>query len=1021
MRANGSLLLPFATLCGIAAFGSITARAQFVESPTANLFGDDFVKTFDIRAGGIVIENNNRGQKPAKTEGWENLLLFKDGSQLRGRLISAGKDEIVWNRPDFSEPLHLRRTDAHRVYLTPDAPNGLAFFTQNAIRFNIGNRNVGRRGARDAVVPATLKLTGNDWLRGDVTSPDGQNFVLRLANKGSSITAPRSQVEWLLFDWNTAQGGGFDGSILNAEDWLASAPSASLSADGSLVISMENEWLGRLLPQPPLFEVSLEISADSERDSHLWLQPSAPMPNTFSPGAVNVGFDPKQLSLQRFTNTMEQKTFPVPKTGRQDVKGMVRYRVFYDSDKHRIVVFRNGRNVVDWKPDEPKPDGTGATPIRPELLSYLMRMALPSAMKGASISAVMDAMHPSADGLCLAAIPELLATASHSHFGAQFLLSELRARFPRINGISLIGGPGNGDLKLHRIQVGPWDGILPQEGEVSTTEDRLSSVTLGSITGKLESITEKEVIFSQHSDPKSPGLLIHLPRESNPPFDAVARVSLGAAGQLGVASLEIRDGAAHLHTAFAEDLELPAAALNAVSFSSLGPHTQTKGDSLVFKNGDELPGTLISATHDAPLRWKSSSGQELAIELKNLAGIRLADPAPSRAPVDNARVELLNGDRLRGDVVSFDEHQLGFKEPLLGSLSVDRSHVRKLFPEAGAQIRDGADDPEGWITANLIAGPFQYPVPRQRQSGQKPGWLYFDACYVAIPAPRANGQMEARFLSAPVPHQRNGLYEFRGEITEASGNLMNSIISISGTQNAALSINFSGMEMYVNVSHGGRGQRARQIALGEKLGKLSTRLGFRIFVNSVLGTADIMLNGTLVARVGQQADERAPGIDQAVQFGGLSYNGQPIIFSNLWIGPWDGELPRAETGHPSTALANGDVAASAPSMLKDGKYLLETEVGSLRLPAESVSAIAFGGESQPAHPAARLRLVDGSIVHVASFECRDGAFAGHSDVLGNLHLPVKSIEEIIFDPRPLREPLGPAQAAAAPLKPIEAQ
>jgi hypothetical protein len=186
MRANGSLLLPFATLCGIAAFGSITARAQFVESPTANLFGDDFVKTFDIRAGGIVIENNNRGQKPAKTEGWENLLLFKDGSQLRGRLISAGKDEIVWNRPDFSEPLHLQRTDAHRVYLTPDAPNGLAFFTQNAIRFNIGNRNVGRRGARDAVVPATLKLTGNDWLRGDVTSPDGQNFVLRLANKGSS-------------------------------------------------------------------------------------------------------------------------------------------------------------------------------------------------------------------------------------------------------------------------------------------------------------------------------------------------------------------------------------------------------------------------------------------------------------------------------------------------------------------------------------------------------------------------------------------------------------------------------------------------------------------------------------------------------------------------------------------------------------------------------------------------------------------------------------------------------------------
>jgi hypothetical protein len=70
-------------------------------------------------------------------------------------------------------------------------------------------------------------------------------------------------------------------------------------------------------------------------------------------------------------------------------------------------------------------------------------------------------------------------------------------------------------------------------------------------------------------------------------------------------------------------------------------------------------------------------------------------------------------------------------------------------------------------------------------------------------------------------------------------------------------------------------QKARQVALGEKMGKLSSRLSFRVFVNSVLGTADIMMNGTLVARIGQQADERAPGIDQAVQLGGLSYTGSP--------------------------------------------------------------------------------------------------------------------------------------------------
>jgi hypothetical protein len=697
--------------------------------------------------------------------------------------------------------------------------------------------------------------------------------------------------------------------------------------------------------------------------------------------------------------------------------------------------------VVDWNPDEPKPGGAANT-MRPELLTYLIRISLPNIMMSASIGAAANALQPPVDGLCLASIPQLLASASRSRFAAQFLISELRSRFPRINGISLTGGPANGDqppLKIHRFQVNPWDGALPQEGEISTTEDQLSSVALGSMTGKLESITEKDVNFSQKSDPKLPGMLIRLPRESSPPLDTVAQVGLGAAGELSVASLDIREGTAHLHTAFADDLQLPATVLNAISFPSLEPRSPTKGDSLVFKNGDELPGALISAAHDAPLRWKMAGGQEVAIESKNVAGVHLAAPAPSKTAAESACVELRNGDRLRGGVVSFDEHQLRFKEPLLGSLSVDRSRIWKLFPQAGAGIRDGADDPAGWMSAELKAGPFLYLSPRALRTKSEPklAWLYFDGSYLPRPAPRKNGEMEVMFLSSPTPRQRAGLFEVRAEITEAGDNLPNAMISIAGKQNEngsspVISINFSGMEMYVNVLNGIRGQIARQVALGEKIGKLSTRLSFRVFVNSVLGTADIMMEGILVARIGQQADERAPGIDQSVQFGGFSYDGQPMLFSNLWIGPWDGELPRAETaGHASTALANGDVTASVPSALKDGKYLLETEVGPLRLPAASVSAIAFGGEFAQMPSAARLRLVDGSVVHMTSFECQDRTVSSHSDLFGDIHLPLESIAEIVFDPEPLRTPLGPspkkpapvaaAGGAPAPAKPNEAQ
>jgi len=292
--------------------------------------------------------------------------------------------------------------------------------------------------------------------------------------------------------------------------------------------------------------------------------------------------------------------------------------------------------------------------------------------------------------------------------------------------------------------------------------------------------------------------------------------------------------------------------------------------------------------------------------------------------------------------------------------------------------------------------------------------------------------MEVLFLSSPAPRQQDGLFEFRAEITAASGNMMNAMITIAGKQNengaaSAISINFSGAEMFVNVMNATRGSSARQIALGEKLRNLSSRLSFRVFVNSVLGTADIMINRTLAARIGQQADERAPGIDQAVQLGGLAFDGRPLIFSNLWIGPWDGELPRPETaGRASTTLANGDVTASIPAALSDGKYLIETEVGRIRLPAAALSAIAFGGASAQTRSAARLRLVDGSVVHVASFEIRDRALRARSELLGDIHLPLESIAEIALNPEPLREPPGaaprkPAQAAAANSPPVPAK
>ena len=132
MRAKGFSVLRFAAIGMCVAIASIGAHGQFLQSPDTNFFGDEFVKTIDVRPAlpqpipgpALIPALDPIPSRAPKTEGYEHLLIFRDGRQLRGRLQSVGPDEIIWSHPDFSEPLRLRRADAQCVYLKPGNLNG---------------------------------------------------------------------------------------------------------------------------------------------------------------------------------------------------------------------------------------------------------------------------------------------------------------------------------------------------------------------------------------------------------------------------------------------------------------------------------------------------------------------------------------------------------------------------------------------------------------------------------------------------------------------------------------------------------------------------------------------------------------------------------------------------------------------------------------------------------------------------------------------------------------------------------
>jgi hypothetical protein len=43
------------------------------------------------------------------------LLVFHDGRQLSGQIVSLSGDAIVWRRPDANEPMRFSRDEVRRL------------------------------------------------------------------------------------------------------------------------------------------------------------------------------------------------------------------------------------------------------------------------------------------------------------------------------------------------------------------------------------------------------------------------------------------------------------------------------------------------------------------------------------------------------------------------------------------------------------------------------------------------------------------------------------------------------------------------------------------------------------------------------------------------------------------------------------------------------------------------------------------------------------------------------------------
>ena len=455
---------------------------------------------------------------------------------------------------------------------------------------------------------------------------------------------------------------------------------------------------------------------------------------------------------------------------------------------------------------------------------------------------------------------------------------------------------------LSKVRVRPWDGNIEPDAKTDDAgADLLTNGRSARQSGSLDAIGADSVKFSGKEIPATGPMFIRLGRAAagDPPAGAVARVWLAQRGEFDVSALGFRDGQLKVRTSFGGDIALPLTAVRAIEFphrlAAMDKALADGGDTLIFRNGDELRGTLLSASHDQKVQWKPVKSERHAdFAVNRIAGILLASRTKPAAKAPTAAVRFRNGDWLPGDLTLLDTTQILLKSPLADSLRIDRADVRALYfgRDSEVPVWDGASDRQAWMKATNTDG--SGGRQRKDETAKRSPWRYLDGAF-SIPKNISRGgygngpnvgrtfdtlpdKVEVSFdLSTPKGPAGYSIQLFNDENRQG--------LMIQGGWDSAYIY-----DMSPRRQAGAFLNQPQQIDFGESIGSEGNRRSFRFLADRRTGRLVMIVNGTPVGQFGQR-----PGKESAKPGKAIAIVPQPVnssvTISNLWIGPWSGDPP----------------------------------------------------------------------------------------------------------------------------------
>jgi hypothetical protein len=410
-------------------------------------------------------------------------------------------------------------------------------------------------------------------------------------------------------------------------------------------------------------------------------------------------------------------------------------------------------------------------------------------------------------------------------------------------------------------------------------------------------------------------------------------------------------------------------------------------DMLSFLNGNQLEGTLQRVDADGMIWRHPDAASPILFSTANLKQVDLRlDAEASTALQTLPRIELTNGDVLRGEITGLEEGQLMVRSPATGSVRLQADQVTRVVPNVPVTILyEGPGSDEEWEYHNLSGGNQQ--------------WFYRDrALYatdrnqVAVFTPQDTPDKVTLTLEL----EWKGMLNFQLGYWGHNTNNPNQNASVLSLQNNYL-------RAYRNYNTIGRNNFLNQ-QIQHDLQDGSTRI--TLHLDKSRKQAILLLDGSVIGQWRDVFDGEVPG-DQIL----LYAQGDSVVrVSDIQLREWDGELrtDAEESGGGSDWLmtVNGDEFVGTAVQIVEGLLTFKNDFAEFRVPLDRVGELRFDSETrtlpEPQAGEVKVSTISGERVTVGLDQLEDGVMSGRSPAAGDLTLQLKYFSGITFNPEDSR-------------------